>query len=118
MSDKKRGRGSVPSPSPASSPTPPERHETIRREITSLIEDGPLSAKDISGLVGVREKEVYDHLEHIRKARKLFSIFRHTPAECVKCGFVFKKRERLKPPGRCPMCRGEAIEPPLFSITP
>jgi hypothetical protein len=33
-----------------------------------------------------------------------------------KCGFIFRKRDRLKKPGRCPVCHGEHIQDPLFSI--
>jgi hypothetical protein len=40
-----------------------------------------------------------------------------TPAECRKCGFVFQKREKLKKPGKCPICRSESIEEPLFGIS-
>ena len=98
-----------------------EAVETVRQEITALLEGGqggrPLSAHEISPLAGVSEKEVYGHLEHIRKslnksARKLVIA----PAECKGCGFVFKKRVRLKKPGRCPVCRSESIGLPLFSI--
>lgn len=79
-----------------------------------ILGDGPLSARDISGRAGVSIDEVYDHLEHIRKSlgKKLDIV----PAECKKCGFVFRKRERLKKPGKCPVCRSESIEEPLFSI--
>jgi predicted Zn-ribbon and HTH transcriptional regulator len=99
-----------------------EAVETVRQEITALLEGGregarPISAHEISALAGVPEKEVYGHLEHIQKSlnkstRKLLM----TPAKCKGCGFVFKKRGRLKKPGRCPVCRGESIGLPLFSI--
>ena len=96
---------------------PEERHETVRRQITSLLAEGTFSAKDISAEVSISEKEVYDHLEHIRKSTtKKGHHLAITPAECVKCGFVFSKRERLKKPGRCPVCKGELIQEPLFSI--
>ena len=97
---------------------PTERRETVRREIMELLERRLLSAKDISGNLGISVKEVYDHLDHIQKTLTMrahrLSV---TPAECKKCGFVFKKRERLKKPGKCPVCRGESIEEPLFSIS-
>jgi hypothetical protein len=38
------------------------------------------------------------------------------PAVCKKCGFVFAKREKLKRPGKCPVCRGESIREPRFTI--
>ncbi len=96
---------------------PKERNETIRKQIISELDGQTFSAKEISGYVGVREKEVYEHLDHIRKTleRGEQKLTIH-PAECKKCGFVFKKRERINKPGRCPMCRGESIEEPLFSI--
>ncbi len=96
---------------------PAERHETIRRQIANLLENRILSAKEISGSVGVSVKEVYEHLAHIQKSLgKGNNIFDVTPAECKKCGFVFSKRERLKKPGKCPVCRCESVEEPLFSI--
>lgn len=68
-------------------------------------------------MVGVPEKAVYGHLEHIQLSRKRENDFVLTPAECKGCGFVFRKRDRLTPPGKCPVCRKEAIEDPLFSIS-
>jgi hypothetical protein len=102
---------------PKQPPVPSEWEDTIRHEIISVLEGQALSAKEISGLVGIREKEVYDHLEHIRQ-----SLQRHerqlivTPAACEDCGFVFRKRERLTRPGRCPVCKGEEITEPLFEV--
>jgi hypothetical protein len=102
---------------PSEPPLPPERHETIRRQIVELVEGRLLSAKEISGSVGIPVREVYEHLEHIHKS--LVKKEHHlsiTPAECKKCGFVFKKRARLNKPGKCPVCRSESIDEPLFSI--
>lgn len=96
---------------------PVERHETVRQKIISVLEGQTLSAKDISADVMVSEKEVYEHLEHIQKTlNKRDRNLIITPAECKKCSFVFRKRDRLKKPGRCPVCRGELISEPLFSI--
>lgn len=98
-------------------PVPAERAGTVRREIMGILEDQLLSAKEISGTVGISVKEVYEHLVHIQKsASQEEKHLRISPAKCKKCGFVFKKRDRLKKPGKCPVCRGESIEDPLFSI--
>lgn len=84
---------------PKRPPIPPERHETIRRQIEAILEGDTLSARDISVEVGISEKDVYDHLEHIHK-----SVDREggrlivTLAECKECGFVFRKRGGLKSP--------------------
>lgn len=96
---------------------PSERHNTIRRQIEAILEGNSLSARDISVEVGIPEKEVYEHLEHIH--RSLDREGGHlvvTPAECKECGFVFKKRDRLKKPGKCPICRSESINKPLFKV--
>ena len=96
---------------------PAEKKETIRQQISSLLEDERLSAKDISVGTGISEKEVYQHLHHIQKtvSRKSKNLV-ITPAVCRKCGFVFAKRVRFKKPGKCPICRGESIEEPFFCI--
>lgn len=99
---------------PAQPRIPVERQETVRREIIALLGEDVLSARDLSAAVSASEKEVYDHLAHIQKKKDL--RLRTIPAECRKCGFVFKKRERLTKPGRCPVCRGEVIQEPLFSL--
>jgi len=97
-------------------PRPAE--ETLRRVIRELIRDVPLSALEISVRAHLTEKDVYSHLEHIRHS--LHAAGSHlavTPAECRSCGFVFSKRDRLTPPGKCPICRCETIFEPLFAIS-
>jgi transcriptional regulator len=96
---------------------PLERKETIRRNIISLLEGNTLSSREISVDVRIAEREVYEHLEHIqRTANKNKQKFLVQPAACKKCGFEFSKRDRLTKPGRCPVCRGESIQEPLFAI--
>jgi predicted Zn-ribbon and HTH transcriptional regulator len=99
-------------------PRPPaEAHATVRRLIMTELEQGPLSARDISGLAGIPEKEVAGHLEHIRQSlHRTGGRLIIQPAECVKCGFVFDKRERLTRPSRCPVCKSESLHAPLFSL--
>lgn len=96
----------------------PARDDTVRREIIAALEDSPHSARNLSVVVGISEREVAGHLEHIKKT--ITSSGRHLivmPAECKKCGFVFAKRDKLTRPGKCPVCRGESIREPLFSIS-
>lgn len=100
---------------------PLERLETIRQKIVSLLEGQTLSIRDISIMARISEKEAYEHLEHIQKGkgkgkRKDNHSLIVTPAECKRCGFVFRKRERLKKPGKCPVCHSESIREPLFSM--
>ena len=97
---------------------PQEKRETFRQEIISVLTGRTLSAREISAEVGISEKEVVDHLGHIRMAvRKSKERLMIVPAECKKCGFRFKKRERLNKPGKCPICRSQQIQEPRFSIS-
>ncbi|MBU3936033.1 MAG: transcriptional regulator [Proteobacteria bacterium] len=96
---------------------PRTAQETTRHAIMKLLGEGSVSAKDISVAVHLREKEVSSHLEHIRRSlHATGAVLEIAPAECRSCGFVFATRERLTPPGKCPVCRNEAINDPLFSI--
>ncbi|MDH4331549.1 MAG: transcriptional regulator [Desulfobulbaceae bacterium] len=91
--------------------------ETTRHAIMALLGEGPVSAQDISTAAHLPEKEVYSHLEHIRRSlHATGGVLEITPAECARCGFVFAKRERMTTPGKCPVCRNEAIRDPLFSL--
>jgi predicted Zn-ribbon and HTH transcriptional regulator len=95
---------------------PVERQETIRKKIISLLKEKTLSVKDISFYVMIPVKDASEHLEHIQKNKRDYRLDM-TPARCNTCGFVFKKRDKLKKPGKCPVCRSALIEEPLFSIT-
>jgi predicted Zn-ribbon and HTH transcriptional regulator len=102
---------------PKEPPEPMERYDTIRKYIIALLEEYTLSAKDISTYVRIPEKDVYDHLAHIKKTinkGNLHLVVQH--AQCEKCGFVFKKRDRLTRPSKCPICHSSLIQTPLFSI--
>jgi predicted Zn-ribbon and HTH transcriptional regulator len=94
-----------------------EMHDTIRRGIETELNEGPRSALELSAALRIPEREVYGHLEHVK--RTAAAAGRHLviiPAECRKCGFLFAKRDRFKGPGKCPVCRSEAIHEPLFEI--
>jgi len=104
---------------PREPPPPSEERETVRRQILALLSGSSCTAKEISSAVRRPEKEIGGHLEHLRKSlraegRRLTQF----PAGCRGCGFVFRKRERLKAPGRCPVCKGESISDPSFRVEP
>lgn len=91
--------------------------QTVRKEMMTLLEKDALDARSLSGTLGLREKEVYPHLAHIKrslKARGKRLVI--TPYHCRLCSFVFKNRNKLHPPGRCPHCKQGSIEPALFRI--
>jgi predicted Zn-ribbon and HTH transcriptional regulator len=82
-----------------------------------LLDKKEMSARDLSQTMGIREKEVYAHLSHIARSvtaqRKELIII---PAECLGCGFVFEKRKRFTRPSRCPHCKSEHIQNPVYRI--
>lgn len=98
-------------------PAPAERHATVRAALEAELRRGPASARDLSTAVGIREKDVAGHLEHIEQsARARGERLAVEPAGCGDCGFRFEGRTRLTKPGSCPRCRSTRIEPPLFSL--
>lgn len=98
---------------------PVERYQTLRRRIMELLAGRRMTAKEISEELRIPERDVSEHLEHIRKTtNRGKSVLLVEPAECESCGFVFAKRTRLKTPGKCPMCRSESIRQAVFSMEP
>lgn len=96
---------------------PVERFDTIRRKMISILLAQPSTARQMSAELRLPEREIYDHLEHIRRTMHMGEYHLIVqPAVCEKCGFTFRKRERLKSPGKCPMCRSELIAEPLFEV--
>jgi predicted Zn-ribbon and HTH transcriptional regulator len=92
--------------------------QTPRQQIRDLLTDKLFSARELAQLVGIPERQVEDHLTHILKTvgRDRTKQFLMTPSECLDCGFVFRDRQRLTCPSRCPKCHREGISPPRFEI--
>ncbi len=88
---------------------------SLRKEIAAALERQSLDLREISKLFRIREKEALDHLAHIARSARPKRLAME-PAACLKCGFVFRKRERLSTPGHCPICRSESITPPRYRI--
>lgn len=104
-------------PAPDRRSEPSERHETVRAALARMLREGWATARDLSRAVGIPEKEVAPHLEHLeRSARARGERFEVEPAACLDCGFVFGERTRRTRPGACPECRGTHIEPPQFRL--
>ncbi len=102
---------------PARPPVPSERAETVRQELAYILEGRKVTAAEAAGAVGIPERDVHAHLEHLQKSLAAKGDrLEIEPARCENCGFVFKKRARLTTPGRCPSCRSTRIEEPLFTI--
>ena len=91
--------------------------KTIRQDIIGLLESGEFSTRDLANAMGIREKEVVDHLSHIARSVAAAGKRLHIDAcRCRQCGFIFKERRRFSTPSRCPQCKSTYLEPPLFAI--
>lgn len=104
---------------PPPAPGPAERRETVRVALARTLREGWATAKELSRAVGLPEKEVATHLEHLqRSGRARGEPLEMRPAACLDCGFTFRERTRLTRPGACPSCRGTHIDAPQFRLAP
>jgi hypothetical protein len=90
---------------------------TIRQRMVQMLTEGEYTARDLSQILHIREKEVYEHLPHVQRSLGNTVNLMARPPACLECGFVFNKRTRLTTPGRCPVCRAERISEPVFGIS-
>lgn len=96
---------------------PSVHFKTIRQAIFDELLGGMKTIRELSQALGVSEKEVISHLGHVeRSAGQRGYKFVMKPSECLKCGFVFERRERMKKPSRCPKCRSELLTNPGFGL--
>jgi len=98
-------------------PSQRESNRSIRQALMELLEEEQASALEISQILGIPEKEVYLHLEHIERTllnrgRKLVTH----PFSCLDCGFLFTNRKRFSRPGRCPKCKGSHLGRATYEI--
>ncbi|RLG90644.1 MAG: transcriptional regulator [Thermoprotei archaeon] len=98
---------------------------TLRERIMKLLMESrePLSVDEIAAILGLSPRDkhlVYDALTHIAKTIKRRSGGKlelvMIPPTCKKCGYVFKDLKKPRKPSRCPRCKSERINPPLFKI--
>jgi predicted Zn-ribbon and HTH transcriptional regulator len=91
--------------------------QTIRQQMILLLSEKEMGARDLSQALGIREKEVYEHLSHIARSvatqRKEIKI---RPSQCLLCEYVFKDRRRFTPPSRCPRCKKAHLQRPTYRI--
>ena len=91
---------------------------TVRQQIIELLSREEMGVRDLSQLLGLPEKEVYEHLAHIARTAQggLGKKLVIRPYRCLLCGYVFKERSRLSRPGRCPRCKKGHLQNATFRI--
>jgi predicted Zn-ribbon and HTH transcriptional regulator len=92
--------------------------QTPRQRIIDLIAGTRLTSNQLAQLVGIPERQVEEHLEHVVKtvARDRTRRFILEASTCQDCDFVFKDRRRLTRPSRFPRCRSEGITAPRYGL--
>jgi predicted Zn-ribbon and HTH transcriptional regulator len=95
---------------------PPEL--TPRQRIIDVITGTRLSSYQLAQMLGIRERQVEEHLTHVVKtvAQDKTKRFILEPSRCQDCDYVFRERRRLTRPSRCPNCRSEGIAAPRYGI--
>ncbi len=96
-----------------------EQIQTLRQSIINSLETAgrPLGFRDLSVLLGISEKDIPPHMEHVAKSlRSQGKRLVILPAACRACGHEFTKRNKLTRPSRCPLCKSERIDSVLFTI--
>lgn len=93
--------------------------QTMRQQMVNLLSVHEYTALELSAALRIRQKEVYDHLAHVRRSvASQTRRFEVQPAQCLECGYLFRDRRRLTTPSRCPRCRGEHIQDPKYRVLP
>ena len=91
--------------------------QTIRQRIITLLSEQEMGARELSQVMGIREKEVYDHLSHITRSLaargKKLNV---QPYSCLGCGYVFQDRKRFTRPSRCPRCKESRLQEATYRI--
>jgi transcriptional regulator len=92
---------------------------TVRQRMIDLLAEEELTARELSQALGIMEKEVYGHLQHIERtvARQGLKLAVH-PYTCLNCGYTFDSRKRWDRPGRCPICKQGHIRMAAYRIVP
>jgi predicted Zn-ribbon and HTH transcriptional regulator len=94
-----------------------ENNRTVRRRLAELLSLGDWDVRALSQEMRLREKEIVEHLPHVAKTVKAAGRrFVIVPAECLGCGFLFENRVKYAKPGRCPKCKRDRIQSPMFRV--
>jgi len=89
--------------------------QTRRQQLVQRLTQGPATVKGLAAELKLQVSSVVEEMEHVRRSLRDRRLVLD-PARCLSCGRVFRKRERLTAPSRCPDCRSENTTEPEFWI--
>ena len=89
--------------------------QTVRQQLVERLGQGPATVRGLAAELGLPVKRVVEDLEHVRRSLRGQKLVLE-PARCLGCGKVFRKRERLTAPSRCPHCKSEQTTEPELSL--
>jgi predicted Zn-ribbon and HTH transcriptional regulator len=97
------------------------RREKIYKILNEIEE--PKTAEEIANMLGLSRREaktIQEDIEYLMKSVKRRSgsaeIIEMIPARCSSCGYVFRDRDKVKRPTKCPRCKSERIQGPWFFL--
>lgn len=91
---------------------------TARQRMVALLKETQMTARDLSKALGIREREVIEHLSHIsRTVAAQGGMLTVLPILCLNCGWVFEGRKRFTRPSRCPRCKKSHLEAPVYKLS-
>jgi hypothetical protein len=93
-----------------------EAERTTRQRIAEFIRDQPAQAGALASEFEITTGDVFTHVEHIAASLEdADEQLLVAPPECRDCGFDGFD-DPVNRPSRCPECKSEAIEEPVFTI--
>lgn len=89
---------------------------TTRERIREHLREDAATASALAAEFGVTSSAARQHVRHVARSldpddEQLLAI----PPECRDCGFD-RFDDRVNHPSRCPECKSEAVEEPVFTI--
>ena len=89
---------------------------TRREDIEQVLKKKSMTVKELAQHFGVAFDEIVQDLQHIKHSVRPPFKFSFLPAQCRECGFLFKDREKLRRPSKCPTCTSPSIDEARFVI--
>lgn len=90
------------------------RRERLRELLASRQEG--FSLEEIEDILDLRRSVILDDLRHLQMSlRHRPERMLVVPPSCRTCGYTFRIEEP-RAPGRCPICKSEAVLAPVFKV--